>query len=288
MSNLEIFMDIAIEEAKISIKEGNSGFGAVIVKGNDVISQAHDSDKISNDPTAHAEMTAIRKAVVKNRGDFSDCVLVSTHEPCPMCSTAVIWSGIKMIAFGYSIQEAIKQGRRRIDLPCEELFLRAAASITILRDIKKDDCAVLYNEQVRKSIRQLRGIDSITLKKQSEMLTINRLEWFSKQSLQMPLDDYLDSAYRLFLKKLGINSDDAPIVQRENDKLVIHSTNFCPTLEACKILDLDTRVICKKLSEGPTQELLKQVHPRLRFKRNYDKIRPFAPYCEEMIILDDS
>jgi tRNA(adenine34) deaminase len=286
MTNIETFMDIAIGEAKIFIKEGNNGFGAVIIKCNDLISQAHDSDKTSNDPTAHAEMTAIRTAAVKNNGDLSDCMLVSTHEPCPMCSAAVVWSGIKKIAFGYSIQESINQGRRRIDLSCKELFHRAAAPIAILRDIKKEDCAVLYNEQVRKSIRQLRDIDSIQLKKLSEILTINRLKWFSRQSIQITTDNCLDLAYRLFLEKLGINPDDALIVQREKDRLVIHSINFCPTLEACKILDLDTRVICKNLSEGPTQELLKQLNPKLRFKRNYDKIRPYAPYCEEMIILD--
>jgi tRNA(adenine34) deaminase len=62
-------------------------------------------------------------------------MLVSTHEPCPICSTAVVWSGIKKVAFGYSLKESINQDRRRIDLSCEEFFHQAAASITLLRDI---------------------------------------------------------------------------------------------------------------------------------------------------------
>lgn len=286
MNNLEQFMDIAIEEAKTSLKEGNSGFGAVIIKGNDLISKARDTDKTSNDPTAHAEMTAIRRAAEKTKGNLSNCVLVSTHEPCPMCSTAVVWSGIKNIAFGYSIQESINQGRRRIGLSCEELFKRAGASISILSGIRKDDCALLYNDQVRKSIIQLRDADSTQLEKLSESLKASRLEWFAKHSFKMTSDDCLDSAYRLFLEKLGIGPEDAPVVKREQNILVVHSINFCPTLEACKILDLDTRVICKQLNEHPTQELLKQINPNLRFKRNYQKIRPFTSYCEEMIILD--
>jgi len=68
MNNLENFMTIAIEEAKTSLKEGNSGFGAVIMKNNRLVSKAHDTDKTSHDPTAHAEITAIRLAAAKNKG----------------------------------------------------------------------------------------------------------------------------------------------------------------------------------------------------------------------------
>ncbi len=85
MYNLEKLMRVAIEEARISLREGNSGFGAVIIKGRDVISKAHDTDKTSGDPTQHAEMNVVRSAAGELGRDLSDCVLVSTHEPCPMC-----------------------------------------------------------------------------------------------------------------------------------------------------------------------------------------------------------
>ena len=279
-------MSIAIEEAKTSLKEGNSGFGAVIIKDGVLISNAHDTDKTSNDPTAHAEMNAIRLAAKKNNGDFSGCILVSTHEPCPMCSTAIVWSGIRNIAYGYSIQESLKQGRKRIDLSCKEVFHRSGASIEILSDIKKEDCALLYNDQIRKNIKQLRNADLKKLKQLSVDLLEKRLDWFIKQNIDHVSNDCLDAAYRLFLKKLGIAAEEAPIVERDSNRIVIHSKNFCPTLEACKILDLDTRVICKNLSEKPTQGLLRQLNPNLIFKRNYNKIRPYAPYCEEMISVD--
>jgi tRNA(adenine34) deaminase len=288
MNSIEDFMDIAINEAKTSLKEGNSGFGAVIIKDNAIISKAHDTDKTSNDPTAHAEITAIKQAASINKKDFSGCTLVSTHEPCPMCSTAIVWSGIKKIAFGYSIQESIQQGRKRISLSCEELFQRSGVSIEVQSDIKKVECALFYNSQIRKSIKQLRNIDFIELERLAENLTKKRIDWFSKQKISPESNDCLDSAYHLFLKKLDITDDEAPIVKRKSDRITIHSRNFCPTLEAYKILDLDTRVICKKLNENPTQVLLQQMNPRLRFERNYNKLRPYTPYCEEMIILDNT
>ena len=65
--------------------------------------------------------------------------------------------------------------------------------------------------------------------------------------------------------------------------MLISTHEPCPTLEACKILDIDTRKVCKQLSKEQTQALLQMLHPGFRFSRNYDAIRPNKPYCEEMI-----
>ena len=118
---LETFMAMAVVEAMISLREGNCGFGAVIAKNNELIAKAHDTERTVGDSTAHAEMTVIRSASAKLGRDLSGCILIATHEPCPMCATAIIWSGITEIAFGYSIKNAIEQGRNRIDLSCREL-----------------------------------------------------------------------------------------------------------------------------------------------------------------------
>ena len=77
------------------------------------------------------------------------------------------------------------------------------------------------------------------------------------------------------------------MVMKTDRKIVFHSQNFCPTLEACKILDLDTRVICKEVNEGPTNALVKQISERLEFRRNYEQLRPYCDYCEEMIVLNE-
>ncbi len=118
-------MKLAIDEACLSHREGNHGFGAVIVQGEDVVAQAHDTEELDQDPTAHAELTAIRAASAKIGKDLSGCSLICTHEPCPMCATAVVWSKTSTVAYGYGISDAILQGRNRIDIECTEIFSRA-------------------------------------------------------------------------------------------------------------------------------------------------------------------
>ncbi|KKR29188.1 MAG: hypothetical protein UT59_C0011G0012 [candidate division CPR2 bacterium GW2011_GWD1_39_7] len=79
------------------------------------------------------------------------------------------------------------------------------------------------------------------------------------------------------------------VVEKISDnKMGIKSYNFCPYLEACQILGLDTRIICKELGEPSCQLFVKAIHPSLRFSRTYyDKLRPNCSYCEEFIELID-
>lgn len=286
---LQELMLIAIEEAKISLREGNSGFGAVIVRHGELISQAHDSDTTEGDPTAHAEIKAIRAASQRLGKDLSDCLLIATHEPCPMCSAAALWSGINEVAFGFSIREAIEQGRRRIDLPLREIFARGGKNPIIHENILHEHCSLLYNKAVRAEIDLLRNADEAALQRLSREKCNTRVQWFKEcySAAAERTDSIIDDAYNLFLTRLALTADDAPIVERRDNAIVIHSMNFCPTLEACIILGLDTRYVCRCLTEGPTTELLRQLHPKLVFKRNYDKLRPYAAVCEEMIELED-
>jgi len=102
------FMKIAIDEA-LSGMEGNDGgpFGAVIVLNGEIISSAHNEVVKTNDPTAHAEVTAIRKASsLLGRFDLSDCVIYSSCEPCPMCFAAIHWAKIKTLYYGSTRKDA--------------------------------------------------------------------------------------------------------------------------------------------------------------------------------------
>jgi len=95
------FIHIAIEEAKKGIEAGHGGpFGAVIVRDGEIIAQGHNEVIKSNDPTAHAEMMAIRKASQKLQ-DFSlkGCILYVTSEPCPMCFSAIHWAHIDRVVY---------------------------------------------------------------------------------------------------------------------------------------------------------------------------------------------
>ena len=286
---LQNLMCVAIEEARTSLREGNSGFGAVIAKDDKIIVQTHDTDNTDNDPTAHAEIKAIKAASAQLGKNLKGCLLVSTHEPCPMCSTAIFWSGIEEIGFGYSIKEAIKQGRKRIDLPLRDIFSLGEKHIQIHESILSDQCSILYNRAVRNDICMLRNADADVLTKFAGEKSRSRLEWYKEvySSKMTPSLSIIDAAYQLFLTRLNITAEDAPIIRRTNNFVIIHSKNFCPTLEACKILNIDTRLVCRCLTENPTTELLRQLHPKLRFYRNYEKLRPYTEFCEEMIVLEE-
>jgi tRNA(Arg) A34 adenosine deaminase TadA len=281
-------MKTAVHEAKISLQEGNHGFGAVIVQDDKILSQAHDEEETLCDPTSHAEINAIRRAVKIIGKDLSKCIIVSTHEPCPMCSSAIVWSGIAEVVYGYPIEQSIKQGRKRINLSCKEVFDRAGKEVVLHSGILLHECELLYNKAVRDEVKRLRNISEEGLDILCKGSIDRRLAWYNekKGTFGFLNDDSLQSAYRLLLCRFGIDEKEVPIVKRNNKKLVFHSMNFCPTLEACKILDLDTRNICKRYNEESTNMLIQQIDPRLRFKRNYNKIRPYTEYCEEMIVLE--
>ena len=282
------YMKLAIDEAKISLREGNNGFGAVIVKDDQIISSAHDTEETEGDPTAHAEVNAIREAASKLGKNLKGCILISTHEPCPMCSTAVVWSKMSGIAFGYSIKEAIMQGRKRIELTCDEIFKKANTNIKIYKGILNHECSILYRKDVRIEIKKLRNADSAKLDELNADSVYRRVNWFQENHEKFGFinDDILNAGYNLLLKRFGITAEEMPIIKKSDKEIVFHSKNFCPTLEACKILGIDTRKVCKKINENSTDILIKQINSQLSFSRNYEKIRPYTDYCEEMISIE--
>ncbi len=103
-------MDLARKEANRGMNNNEGGpFGAVIVREGKVIAKAHNRVIKTNDPTAHAEMIAIRKASKKlNRFDLSDCQIYATCEPCPMCLAAIHWAKMKVLYYGCTRTDAAK------------------------------------------------------------------------------------------------------------------------------------------------------------------------------------
>ena len=91
----------AIALAVENIKNGGGPFGAVIVKDGEVIATGGNRVTANNDPTAHAEVTAIRAACTKlGTFDLSGCSIYSSCEPCPMCLGAIYWAHIDKIYYG--------------------------------------------------------------------------------------------------------------------------------------------------------------------------------------------
>ena len=101
------FMQMAIDASIQNVKNGGGPFGAVIVRNGQVIATGVNRVTASNDPTAHAEVSAIRSACAQ-LGTFhlQDCVIYTSCEPCPMCLSAIYWSGITRIYYGNTAQDA--------------------------------------------------------------------------------------------------------------------------------------------------------------------------------------
>jgi guanine deaminase len=106
------FMAEAIRQAGENIENGNGGpFGAVVVKDGKVIAAAANRVTSTNDPTAHAEVVAIREACsVLNTFDLSGCEIYASCEPCPMCLGAVMWARIEKLYFAANRDDAAKAG----------------------------------------------------------------------------------------------------------------------------------------------------------------------------------
>lgn len=108
------YMKIADELAKQNILTNDGGpFGAVIIKNNEIVGKGNNQVVLKNDPTAHAEIVAIRDAC-KNLGtfDLTGCEIYTSCYPCPMCLSAIIWSNIKMVYYGNTKEDAEKIGFR--------------------------------------------------------------------------------------------------------------------------------------------------------------------------------
>lgn len=106
------FMETANNEAMAAVALGDGGpFGAVIVRDGAVVAQAHNEVIKNNDPTAHAEVVAIRRAsVALGRFDLADCVIYASCEPCPMCLAAIFWARIKTAYYGCTRLDAAASG----------------------------------------------------------------------------------------------------------------------------------------------------------------------------------
>ena len=101
------FMQMAIDASIQNVKNGGGPFGAVIVRNGQVIATGVNRVTANNDPTAHAEVSAIRTACAQ-LGTFhlQDCVIYTSCEPSPMCLSATFWSGIPRIYYGNTAQDA--------------------------------------------------------------------------------------------------------------------------------------------------------------------------------------
>ncbi|MFD1431685.1 nucleoside deaminase [Lacticaseibacillus yichunensis] len=108
------FMKQAAKESESNLISGEGGpFGCVIVKEGAILTAAHNQVLAQHDPTAHAEIMALRQAgALLGSHDLSGCTLYSSAMPCPMCLAAIIWANIKTVYYGNAAEDAAAIGFR--------------------------------------------------------------------------------------------------------------------------------------------------------------------------------
>ena len=150
----ESIMKKAIEEAKKSSEGGQYPLGAVVVIGDEVLSISHTTLHETNDPSAHAEMNAIRNAAEKYGSRYLEGAwLYTTQEPCPMCTAVAIWAEMDGIVFGANKDDALKiyqeqKGEkftwRQIDVSAEDIIAKGEPKLKLYKEFMRDECVKLF------------------------------------------------------------------------------------------------------------------------------------------------
>jgi tRNA(Arg) A34 adenosine deaminase TadA len=106
-----LWLDHAVSEAARNVAAGGGPFGALVVRGDDIVSVGVNEVTRTLDPTAHAEVVAIR-AACRALGDFrlTGCVLVASCEPCPLCLSAAMWARVDRVVYAADRHDAAASG----------------------------------------------------------------------------------------------------------------------------------------------------------------------------------
>ncbi len=153
------YMKVAKELSEENIKTKVGGpFGACIVKDNKIIGKGSNHVLKNNDPTAHAEIMAIRDAC-QNIGsyDLTGCELYTSCYPCPMCLSAIIWANIKKVYYGNTKEDADRIGFR------DEFIYDYINNLGTEKDTKVLDLECIDREETIKAFQEFMNEDNKTI-----------------------------------------------------------------------------------------------------------------------------
>ncbi len=109
--NDQSFIERAFEMRRRAVDSGDQGYGAVVVRDGIIVGQSPSHVIVHHDPTAHAEMEAIRDAAARlGSRDLSGCTLYSSSSACPMCEAAAYWAGMEGLTFGEGLSDGGRPG----------------------------------------------------------------------------------------------------------------------------------------------------------------------------------
>jgi tRNA(Arg) A34 adenosine deaminase TadA len=141
------FMREAIRLSRVKMQGGQGGpFGAVVVRHRKIIARGWNTVTSANDPTAHAEVMAIREACRKLKTfQLADCELYTSCEPCPMCLSAIYWARLKKVYFANTRRDAAK-----IDFDDEMIYREVAKPVSKrlipMKQLLRAEAGRVFNE----------------------------------------------------------------------------------------------------------------------------------------------
>lgn len=137
----------AIRVCREGIAAGQTPFGSAIARDGRLLLARHNTVWRDTDPTAHAEVNALRAAAGSlGTIDLSGCTLYSTCEPCPMCLAATHWSRIDRVVFGATIADAAAAGFHELPVGAERLAALGNSPLRVEGGLLREDCAALFAE----------------------------------------------------------------------------------------------------------------------------------------------
>ena len=149
------YMKIANDLAEKNLQTNDGGpFGACVIKNGEIIGKGSNNVLKTNDPTAHAEVVAIRDACKNtNSYDLTGCELYTTSYPCPMCISAIIWSNIKVVYYGNSVEDTAKIGFR--DSYIYDYLNTKNKKILDLKNIDRKETIKTYERYMEKEDKEI-------------------------------------------------------------------------------------------------------------------------------------
>ncbi len=141
------FMQLAIEKARVGVTNGQSPFGACIVKQGQVIACEHNQVWANTDISAHAEVVAIRIACQKLQTiDLSGSMIYTTCEPCPMCLSTCHWARLDKIVYGTDIAAARAAGFHELNISAQDMKQLGKSEIVVEGGFMEDESFQLLQE----------------------------------------------------------------------------------------------------------------------------------------------
>lgn len=147
-------MQLAIDKAAEGVRNGQTPFGACIVRDGAVLACSHNVVWATADITAHAEITALREACrAAGSIDLSGAVIYSTCEPCPMCFSACHWARIRRVVFGAGIADARAAGFNELALSNDQIRSISGSPVAVEGGFMRAECVRLFDQWLARSGR---------------------------------------------------------------------------------------------------------------------------------------